>query len=57
MLCDAFAGELIDTQWDVNKLDQAALVYDAFELIDTQWDVNLNYLEALEAVAVELIGD
>ena len=40
MLCDAFAGELIDTQWDVNSVVIAMACQESGELIDTQWDVN-----------------
>ena len=55
MLCDAFAGELIDTQWDVNATYNLSksLVY--AELIDTQWDVNYIHLKCSEQKVTELI--
>ena len=37
-----FIQELIDTQWDVNTVEDLERLFDAAELIDTQWDVNVN---------------
>ena len=33
--------ELIDTCWDVKKLEKLILIADYFELIDTCWDVKV----------------
>ena len=38
--CIIGVQELIDTQWDVNAVEQGQTLDGQTELIDTQWDVN-----------------
>ena len=47
--------ELIDTQWDVNKLVKPIKRKKYFELIDTQWDVNIFILMIITLTLLELI--
>ena len=40
-----YEGDLIDTQWNVNSVDEMVNEYEYYDLIDTQW--NVNQLESL----------